>query len=59
MNDEEPMFSASTYNATIDEDVREDTIVVRLTASDGDTAPNAMLQYQITSIAGGVRILRH
>lgn len=52
VNDEEPMFSASTYNATIDEDVREDTIVVRLTASDSDTAPNAMLQYQITSIAG-------
>lgn len=51
------MFSVSTYNATIDEDVREDMIVVRLTASDGDTAPNAMLQYQITSIAGGVRPL--
>lgn len=45
------MFSASTYNATIDEDVREDMIVVRLTASDGDTAPNAMLRYEIISSA--------
>lgn len=51
-NDEEPMFRSSTYNTSIDEDIREDMIVVRVIATDSDTAPNAMLRYQITSIAG-------
>ena len=51
-NDEEPIFSSSSYNHTIDEDIRSGSTVLRVTASDADTSPNAMLQYSLVSIAG-------
>ena len=51
-NDEEPMFIPSSYNVSIDEDIRPGMLVYRVTARDTDTPPNAMLQYSIVSVAG-------
>lgn len=52
MNDEQPVFLPSSYNQSIDEDIRDGSIVLRVTATDKDTAPNAMIQYSLISIAG-------
>lgn len=54
-NDEQPMFSFPTYNTSIDEDIRENMIVLRVTATDMDTPPNAMLRFSISSMTGECR----
>ena len=51
VNDEEPIFSPAFRNTSIDEDSREGTPVLRITAMDADTLPNAMLRYSL-SVAG-------
>ena len=51
VNDEEPIFSPAFRNTSIDEDSREGTMVLQVTAMDADTPPNAMLHYSL-SVAG-------
>ena len=43
---------SSSYNRSIDEDIRNDMIVVQVTATDADTSPNAMLEFTLLSVAG-------
>ena len=51
VNDKEPVFNPASQDASINEDIREGTFVLPITATDADTLPNSMLQYSLT-VAG-------
>ena len=49
VNDNDPMFSPTTYNVNITEDTTVGTTIVELTAVDEDIGTNAVLNYRIIS----------
>ncbi|KAM9849706.1 uncharacterized protein ACBR49_006992 [Aulostomus maculatus] len=49
VNDNAPVFSQSTYTATVFENAPEGTVVTGVTASDADDGTNGMIKYSITN----------
>ncbi|KAI6648491.1 protocadherin Fat 4-like [Oopsacas minuta] len=46
-NDKDPVFSLSTYTATVSEDAQDGSSVVQVLAIDNDTSHNALIKYAI------------
>ncbi len=49
VNDSPPVFTESSYNASISESAPDGTVVTTLTAHDADTGSNAIISYSIIS----------
>lgn len=49
VNDNSPTFSRSEYTVALSEEASAGSEILRLTASDPDSAPNALIQYSISS----------
>lgn len=50
INDKAPIFTQQMYNVTIKEDLAMNSLVVQVTASDGDTGRNAEVSYKFATI---------
>ena len=47
-NDNEPVFTEPAYAVTVDEDVREGFVLLRLTATDRDSGDNGRVRYRLS-----------
>ncbi|XP_062613617.1 protocadherin gamma-B1-like [Saccostrea cucullata] len=50
INDKAPIFTQQMYNVTIKEDMPMNSLVVQVTANDGDTGRNAEVSYKFATI---------
>ena len=48
-NDHKPVFTKSTYNVNLEENVKRNFKVVQVLANDADTGPSGVVLYTITN----------
>lgn len=50
INDNKPVFTKLLYNITINEDLPEGTIIIRVHADDADEGPNGEVKYKLSAL---------